>query len=80
MMSATIFAYKRCSVRLYLQLAVGGHISYLCYLCLFVCVVMSNIYCVVFWFWLSSFCVPMLPVSLNYQYLIAPTVFSNVYL
>jgi hypothetical protein len=35
-MSATISAYDRCSVRLYLQLLVRGPISDLCYLCLFV--------------------------------------------
>ena len=34
--SATIFAQKRCSIRLYLQLFVGGAMSYLLYLCLFV--------------------------------------------
>ena len=34
-MSVTISAYKLCSVRLYLQLSVGGPISYLRYLCLF---------------------------------------------
>jgi hypothetical protein len=33
-MSVTISAYKRCSVRLYLQLFVRGCMSYLCYLCL----------------------------------------------
>ena len=35
MMSATISTYKLCSVFLY-QLFVGGHMSYLRYLCLFV--------------------------------------------
>jgi hypothetical protein len=37
--------------------------------------------CVAFWFDLSSFCVvfPMLPVSLSYQFLLVPSVFSNVY-
>jgi len=34
-MSVTIFALKRCSVRLYLQLFVGGRISSLRWLCLF---------------------------------------------
>ena len=34
-MSVTISAYKRCSVRLYLQLFVGGSMSYLRSLCLF---------------------------------------------
>ena len=35
-MPATIFAYKLCSVRIYLQLFIGGFMSYLSYLCLFV--------------------------------------------
>jgi hypothetical protein len=43
-MSATIFAYKRCLVRLYLQLVVGGLIYVIC-VCLYI--VVSNIYCVV---------------------------------
>ena len=49
-------AYKRVSVRLYLQLFVGGLMSYLRYLCLlaFSCV---HIYCVVFSLCLSSSCV-----------------------
>jgi hypothetical protein len=34
-MSVTISAYNRCSVRLYLQLFVGGSMSYLRSLCLF---------------------------------------------
>ena len=35
-MPATIFACKLCSVRIYLQLFIGGFMSYLSYLCLFV--------------------------------------------
>jgi hypothetical protein len=46
---------------------VVGLMSYLCYLCLFA-IVVSNTYCVVFLFGLSSFCVPMLPVSLDYPF------------
>jgi len=34
-MSATVSAKKQCSSRLYLQLFVGGLMSYLCYLSLF---------------------------------------------
>ena len=52
------FRIKRCSVRLCLQLLVGGRMSYLRYQCLLVCpthivvcccfmMVMSNTYCVV---------------------------------
>ena len=33
MMSVTISAYKSCSVRLYRQLLVEGHMSYVRYLC-----------------------------------------------
>jgi hypothetical protein len=40
--------YKRCSVRLYLQLFVGGLLSYLRYLCLFVFSVVPHILCCVF--------------------------------
>jgi hypothetical protein len=45
-MPVTILELKRCSVRLYLQLFVGGRMLYLRYLCLFAYV--SNTYCVVF--------------------------------
>jgi hypothetical protein len=48
-MPVTIFAWKRCSVRLYLQLFVGGRMSYL---------VVSNTYCVLFLFCFSLSCVP----------------------
>ena len=69
--------YKLCSVRLYLQLFAGRIMSYLHYLCL----VVSNTYCVVFLFCLCSSCViSMSPVSLDYPLLIAPTVFSNLYI
>ena len=40
-------------------------------------ILVSNTYCVVF---LSSYRVPILPVSLDCPYLIAHSVFSNVYL
>jgi hypothetical protein len=57
-MSVTMFAYKRCSVRLYLQLLVGGLMSYLPYLLgFFLCIVVSNTYCVVFLLCFSSSCV-----------------------
>jgi len=39
---------KRCSVRLYLQLCVGGVMSYLRYLCLFTYSVVHHILCCVF--------------------------------
>ena len=46
--------------------------SYLRYLCLFT-------YCVVFLFIFCRLVYPMLPVSLDCPFLIAPSVFSNVY-
>jgi len=47
-MPVTISELKRCSVRLYLQLFVGGRMLYLRYLCLFAYINVSNTYCVVF--------------------------------
>jgi len=70
---------KRSSIRLYLRLFVGGSMFYLRYLCLFVYSGVQHI--------LLCFCFvglrlvyPMLPVSLDCSFLIAPSVFSNVYL
>jgi hypothetical protein len=55
--SATFFAYKRCSVRLYLQLFEES--SCLIYvICVCLGTVMSNTYCVEFLLCLSSSCVP----------------------
>jgi hypothetical protein len=54
--------------------------SYLPYLCLFA-IVVANTYCVVFFvlFVFVLCCVyPMLPVSLDCPFLIAPSIFSNV--
>ena len=56
-MSVTISAYKLCSVRLYLQLFVGGLMSYLRYFCVYVSIVVSNTYCVPYLFSCSSSCV-----------------------
>jgi hypothetical protein len=47
-MAVTISAYKQCSVRLYLQLFVGGLMSYLRYLCLFAYSGVQHILCYVF--------------------------------
>jgi hypothetical protein len=49
---------------------------YLRSLCFF-SIVVSNTYCVVFLFCFSS---SMLPVSLDCPFVIAPSIFSNVYL
>ena len=77
-MSIMISALKRCSVRLYLQLFVGAHVLFT----LFVFVCVSNKYCVVFLLCLSSSFVTydQMPVSLDHPFLIAPSVFSNIYL
>ena len=64
------------SVRLYLQLFVWGFMSYLWYLC----IVVSNTYCVVSLVFFLLLVYPMLPVSLDCSFLIALSVFSNVYL
>ena len=52
-------------------------------LCVCVClrIVVPNTYCVVFLFlFVLCFVYPMLPVSLDYPFLIAPSVYSDVYL
>jgi hypothetical protein len=48
-------------------------------ICVCLRIVVSNTYCVFVLFCFSSSCVPMLPVSLDCPFLIAPSVFSNVY-
>ena len=60
-MSVMISALKRCSVRLYLQLCVGGFMSYLRYLCLFVYSGVQHLLCCV----CLRLVYPMLPVSLD---------------
>jgi len=47
-MSVTISANIRCSVRVYLQLFVGGSMSYVRYLCLFAYSGVQDILCCVF--------------------------------
>ena len=51
-------------------------LSYLRYLCLFVCDGVQHVLCCVF----LHFVFPMLPVSLDCPFVIAPSVFSDVYL
>ena len=70
-MSVTISTSKRCSVRLYLQLFVGGLMSYLRYLCLFTYSGVQHILCCVFVFLRLVY--TMLPVSLDCPCLIAPS-------
>jgi hypothetical protein len=69
---------KRCSVLLYLQLFVGGLMSYLRYLCLFA---YSGVTHILGFFVLCFFVFvyPVLPVSLDCPFVCAPSVFSNVY-
>ena len=67
-------------VRFYLQLLVGGLMSYLRYMCLFA----YRTWCptrivLCFRFVYLRLVYPMLPVSLSCSFLIAPTIFSNVY-
>jgi len=78
-MSVVISAWKRCSVCLFLQLFVGGIMSCLH---LFGHDGFQNIYCVEFvLFFVVLFCLffdlvcPILPVSLDCQFLIAPSDF-----
>ena len=66
------YAIKRFSVRLYLQLIVGGLISYLCLLAYRG---VQHILCGVF----LRLVYPILPISLDCLFLIAIQVFSNVY-
>ena len=58
-----------------------GFMFFLRYVCVCLRIVVSNTYCVVFLFlFVLCFVYPMLPVSLGYPFLIAPSVFSDVYL
>jgi hypothetical protein len=61
---------------LYLHLFVGGSMPYLLYLCLFAHRGVQCILCCVF----VLFVFVLLLVSLNCPFLIAPSIFSNVYL
>ena len=76
-MSATIYAQKRCLVRLYLQLFVGRPMFYLRYLCLLAYNVVQHIgLCILLVCLRPDY---LLPVSLDDLYLIATSVFSDVY-
>ena len=61
------------NVLIYYACIMGG-----CMSCLRI--VVSNTYCVVSCFGFHRLVYPMLPVSLDYPFVIAPSVFSNVYL
>jgi hypothetical protein len=72
------FRIKRCSVQLSVQLFAGGLIYYWRYLCLFAYSGVQLIVCCVLFCFLH-FVYPMLPLSLDCRFLVAPLVFSNVY-
>ena len=74
--SVMISTLKRCLVCLYFQLFVVGFVFYLRFLSLFAHSVVQHIVCCLF---VLLFFV-VLPVSLDCPFLIAPSVFSNVYL
>jgi hypothetical protein len=71
------FSLKRCLVSFYLQLFVGGLIYAIC---VYLHIVVSNIYYVVFLFCFLRIVYPILPVSLDCPPLIVLSIFSNVYL
>jgi hypothetical protein len=71
---------KRCSVRLYLQLFVGGRMSCLGDLCLFAYGGVLHISCCVLDLSFFILLFSMLRVSLDCPIVIVPSVFSNVYL
>ena len=70
-MSVMISAYKRCSIRLYLQLFAVGLMSYLHQLCSFEQSGVQHILCYVFCFVLLHLVYPMLLVSLDCSFVIA---------
>ena len=77
---AIIVLMYNCSVRLYLPLFVGGWMPYLRF-CGCLRIMVSSTYCVVsLVFFFFSFCVPYVTSFSRLSFLIAPSVFSNVYL
>jgi len=77
----TDFRIKTMFGCLYLQLFVGGHMPYLHYLCLFGYIDwcpthIVSLFCFVF----RRLVYSMLPVSLDCQFVIVPSVFPNIYL
>ena len=73
-------AYKRCSVRLYLQLFVEWLMSYLCCLCLFAHSGIQHILCCVFVLFVFIMCVPNVASVSELSIFDSPAVFSNIYL
>ena len=65
--------------KVYLQLFVGGLMTYLHYLCLFTYSNVQYILCCVFVLSFLRLVCPMFQVSLDCSFVIAPSVYSNVY-
>ena len=61
------------------SLPLGGGLMLSYVICVCFRIVVSNAYCVVFLFCFLRFVYPMLPVSLDSPFLIAPSIFSNFY-
>ena len=72
-------AWKDVRFVLSIRLFVGGLMSYLRYLCLFACSGVQHVLCWFFFFFFLHLVYPMMTVSLDCPFLIAPSVFSNVY-
>jgi hypothetical protein len=84
-MSVTISPLKRCSVHLYLQLFVGGLMSYLRYTCLLACggVLFVFVFCLVHhmlnFFWIFHFWLPLrYSLTFIYRSVYQTIVFCNV--
>jgi hypothetical protein len=76
-MPVTILELKRCSVRLYLQLFVGGRMLYLRYLFLFAYMCPTHIV-LCFLFLFSSSCVPSLASFSGLSSFVCSSLFPNV--
>ena len=77
-LSVVICAWQRCSVRICLQLFMGRS-CLVCVVCVGLHVVGSDTYCVVFFFVCLRLVYHVLQISLDYPFLITPSVFLNVY-
>jgi hypothetical protein len=78
--SVTISTSKRYSVRIYFQFVEGGLSCLICVICSWLQIVASNTFCVVILLCLSLSCVPYVASFSGFSILIAPSVFSNVYI
>ena len=74
------FRIKRFSVRIYLQLFVGGLMSYLRYLCLFAHSGVQHILCCVFVLFFFVLCILCCQFLWIVYFWLPPSVFSNLYL